>query len=101
MSIVPFHDWNGTTTTNQDCVINLLETVKLCRSEANQQITDTIHPLGIILAVQYDGQLALLKLSKDVIKYEEQVHGEVFIESLILPLNYQEANSMKKESLCL
>ena len=40
------------------------------------------------MAVQYDGQLALLKLSKDVIKDEEQVHGEVFIESLILPLNF-------------
>ena len=40
------------------------------------------------MAVQYDGQLALLKLSKDVIKDEEQVHGEVFIESPILPLNF-------------
>ena len=32
--------------------------------------------------------LALLKVSKDVIKDEEQVHGEVFIESLILLLNF-------------
>ena len=30
----------------------------------------------------------LLKLSTDVIKDEEQVHGEVFIESPILPLNF-------------
>ena len=40
------------------------------------------------MAVQYDGQLAPLKLSKDVIKDEEQVHREVFIESPILPLNF-------------
>ena len=32
--------------------------------------------------------LDLLKVSKDVIKDEEQVHGEVFIESRILPLNF-------------
>ena len=32
--------------------------------------------------------LALLIVSKDVIKDEEQNHGEVFIESRILPLNF-------------